>query len=165
MDCLANLGSHPCAPEARRLFSGCSPRGWGAGGGSSPGFAFLGAVGNCSRKTSRDFFSLSSFALMLFQLLPLDLPSPQRVLVSMHPSSFFPPSLPPPPLHPSHVREERCISEASLRHRRCDPVSHPRTTIGRAAFSSLPFVGPDRFRAHVQMTKEAFALDFEMPRE
>ena len=101
----------PCKPRLSSLRSlklgGCSQAAALRAGerdvGASPGFTFLGAVGNCSRKTSHAFFTLSPLAFVLFQLLPLDLPSPQRVLVSMHPSSFFPPSLPPPSLHPWYM--------------------------------------------------------------
>lgn len=82
----------------------------------SPGFTFLGSGGNCSGKTNGDFFSLSSFAFVSSQLLPLNLPFPQRLLLSSHPFVFFPSSLPSFPLSPAPVyaHEEDCPFKASL---------------------------------------------------
>lgn len=60
--------------------------------------------------------SLSSFAFASSQLLPLNLPFSQRVLISLHPFIFFPSSLPSLPLSPApiHVHEEYCPFKASL---------------------------------------------------
>lgn len=161
MVCLENLGACPCVPWAQGLFPGHSFQGWGVGCGRKPWLCFPRA----SRKTNSDFFSLSSFAFVSSQLLPLNLPFPQRVLLSSHPFILSPSSLASFPLSPApvHAREEDCplkrLFSAVITRTHLPPTHHNR----RAAFHSLPLVGPDRFRALVQITKDAFALDSEMP--
>lgn len=85
---------------------------WDVGG--SLGFAFLGPMGNCSWKTNSGFFSRSSFALVSSQLLPLNLPFPQRVLLSSHPFILSPSSLPSFPLSPAPVHARGLPFKASL---------------------------------------------------
>lgn len=99
-------------PEAQGLFPGHSFQGWGVGGGRKPWLFFP----RNWWKTDGDFFSLFSFAFVSSQLLPLNLPFHQRVLVSLHPFIFFPSSLPSFPLSPApvHVHEEHYLLKASL---------------------------------------------------
>lgn len=124
----------PLFPEAQECslkFRGCSQDTafrageWDVAG--IPGFAFLGPVGNCSGKTN--FFSLSSFAFVCSQLLPLNFPFPQKVLLSLHPFLFFPSSLPSFSFSPApvHAHEEDCPFKHLISA--VIAISHPPTTI------------------------------------
>lgn len=132
--------------------------------GASPGFASLETTGNCSRKDRP--WLLFTFLFCICGV-PNSAPwfafSPESF--GIHASIQLRSSLPSCPLSPSlvHVHGQCWLLGTSQPSR--GPRLHPHTSAGRAAVSSLPFVGSDGLRALVQEPEEAFALDFEMPRE
>lgn len=162
----ADLGGRPCAPWSSGAVCGLQLSGWGAGGGSKPCLRLPGGGGELQHEDRPPFLFTFLFCICVPTSASWFAFSPEGfgIHASIQLLSSLPSSSPSPSL--VHVHEKCCISEASLLSRCCwDPSSHPHTAIGRAALSCLPFVGPDRFIALVQMTKEAFALDFETPWE
>lgn len=90
----------------------------------SPG-PTLQLVGNSSRMTGHGFFSFSCFAVVLFHLLPLNLPSPHAYIHLL--SSLPSPHLPPFPIHLPGKASFESLSSQLLS---LGPISHPRTAIG-----------------------------------
>lgn len=104
----------PVFPEAQGLFPGHSFQGWGVGCSRKPWLCFPRASGNCSGKTNGDFLSLSSFAFVSSQLLPLNLPFPRGFCYPhTHSSSLLPLYLPFPSLQPQSMLMKRT---ARLKH-------------------------------------------------